>query len=602
MSLRSFADGPFPSVTPHMIFPDLTALESPLATSFIVLAWDELFGEKTPDTYKAKLHDTLSLIIEFGEVAKQVETDQRWASHLPHVLGELKFEAAVDPVLALHYPHLISAIDSTDKNVTWSRAARLADIARHELADYHRMVSDYFLQSLGHLPQKKEKAMDAVRRVATRAVQRGLTPEECRDFLDDSMFAMEPTPAGELLLDRLAHGPRPWFCIVAITGRNDEIAALLYGTGFTQLPNRRKPLGETGKGFLEQTKGAWLACIEIEAISRREALQAALRPLRTVLDVANFYHQSAPFCLMPFVYMESDGRQHIFETGVQSNGVLEPRHDATRQAAMMQRQGILERLPDRILTSLEQHSVAHASTDPKVKFVNLWVALETLVGHDQESRIIETVVRSIVPHVVHRRVNKIITYLAICLHQYGFCGEIPDETGWFQNSGAWRVRSDELLLALAGTAGPDVPDKLAALTARHPLLCNRLFAVHNSVKDPKVLLRELRESAERTEWQLRRIYRARNLLVHAGVPAPSLSYLSMNLEYYFSMTLSRVLHDFDRYSQWSLERSFEYRRIQFEHLLRELDRNASAVTVSHFLQQGDGQTGNELLWPPGGAV
>jgi hypothetical protein len=76
----------------------------------------------------------------------------------------------------------------------------------------------------------------------------------------------------------------------------------------------------------------------------------------------------------------------------------------------------------------------------------------------------------------------------------------------------------------------------------------------------------------------------------------------MNLEYYFSMTLSRVLHDFDRYSQWSLERSFEYRRIQFEHLLRELDRNASGVTVSHFLQQGNGQPGNELLWPPGGAV
>jgi len=152
---------------------------------------------------------------------------------------------------------------------------------------------------------------------------------------------------------------------------------------------------------------------------------------------------------------------------------------------MMQRQGILERLPDRILTYLDQHSVAPASTDPKVKSVNLWVALETLVGHDQESRIIETVVRSIVLHVVHRRVNKIITYPAICLHQYGFCGEIPDETGWFRNSGAWRVRSDELLLALAGAAGPDVPAKLAALTARHPLLCNRLFAVHTSVKDPK---------------------------------------------------------------------------------------------------------------------
>jgi len=124
---------------------------------------------------------------------------------------------------------------------------------------------------------------------------------------------------------------------------------------------------------------------------------------------------------------------------------------------MMQRQGILERLPDRILTYLDQHSVAPASTDPKVKSVNLWVALETLVGHDQESRIIENCRPQHCAPCGAPQGQQIITYPAICLHQYGFCGEIPDETGWFRNSGAWRVRSDELLLALAGAAGPDVP-------------------------------------------------------------------------------------------------------------------------------------------------
>jgi hypothetical protein len=580
-----------------MIFPDLTAPESSPATAFIVLAWAELFGERTPDTYKAKLHDSLSLVIELGEVATQAAIEKKWASHLPHVLEELQLEAATDPILSSHYPDLKNAITTVDKHISQSRAARLADTVQYGLEHYDKMVSDHFLQSLGELPQRKEDALDAVRRVATRAVHRSFTSGECRDFLGDSALTLDPYAAGEQLLNRVASGPRSWFCIVALTGNSDQIATLLHGTGFIQLPNRRKPLGQIGKDYLEQTDGAWLACIEIGAVSRREALQAMLRPLRRVLDVANFNHRSAPFRLLRSVYMEVDGRQDIIEIGVQSDGGLEPQRDATEHAARMQREGVLERLPERIITALEQHSVAHASTDPKVRFVNMWVAMETLVGQDQESAIIENVIRSIVPQVVHRRVNKIITYLAICLHEYGFCRNIPDETGWFRNSTRGRVRSDELLLALAGTAGSDVADKLAELTAPHPLLCNRLFTVHKSVSEPKTLHRELKNSAARTEWQLRRIYRARNLLVHVGAPVPSLSYLATNLEYYFSLTLSRVLHDFYRYSEWSLERSFEHRRIQYEHMLRQLDQSASGVTVNHFLQQGTSPLGGELLWP-----
>jgi hypothetical protein len=602
MSLRSFAGSPFPFVTPHMIFPDLTAAETNPATAFIVLAWAELFGEKTPDTYKAKLHDTLSLVVEFGEVAKQAATDQRWMSHLPHVLEELQSEAKSDPVLAHHYPHLKNAIASIDKNVTRSRAARLADTVQSEMDEYHKMVSDYFLQSLGELPQRKENALDAVRRVATRAVHRGLTPGECRDCLDGSALTLEPAVAGEQLLGRLVLEPQSWFCIVAITGNSDEIATLLHGTGFSQLPNRRKPLGKVGKDFLDQTGGAWLACIEIEAAGRSEVLQATLRPLRLVLDVTNFNHRSAPFRLLPFVYMEVGGRQHLIEVGVQSDGGLEPQRDATELAVRMQREGVLARLPERIVTALEQHSVAHTSTDPKVRFVNMWVALETLVGREQESGIVDNLIRSIVPHVIHRRVNKIIKYLAICLHEYGFCRSIPDDTGWFRKSTRRRVRSDELLLALAGAAGSDVHNRLAELTAGHPLLCNRLFTTHKSVSDPKALHRELKESAERTEWQLRRIYRARNLLVHAGSQVSSLSYLATNLEYYFSLTLSRVLHDFYRYPQWSLERSFEHRQIQFEYLMRQLEQNASGITVNHVLQQGTSPLGKELLWQSGRTV
>lgn len=601
MSLRSSAGGPF-LFLPTMWFPDLTAEGTDERTAFVVLAWAELFGERTPDTYKVRLNDTLSLVTELAEVSRHAAVDSRWASHLVHVVEELKAEAKTDPILALHYPHLQYAVESLDKGIGQERAARFAEVAVAELRDYGSRVGDHFRQSLAGLPKAKENVLTVVRKLATRAVQQGLTPDECRQYVDETSLTLSPADAGAQIIDRMNSPRQPWTCIVGIVGETADVATLIYGTKFKQLPNRRKPLGHIGTEFLEKVGESFLAVAEVEARSPTDALQSALGPLRLVLDVANFNHRSAPFRLAPFVYLESGGGQRVVALDSGPYGGLEPQRDATDSAAGMQRDGVLARLPERIVTALEQHSVAHASSDPKVRFVNLWVALETLVGHERDASIIDHILRSVVPMIAHRRVHKIITYLAISMHEFGFCDTVADTTGWFRRSTRHQVRRDELLLALTGAAGAPVHDELAKLTAGQPLLCNRLYTVHRTVVSPAELARALSESKKRTEWQLRRIYRARNLLVHAGSPVALLPHLTANLEYYYSLILSRLLHDLARNANWSIEASFEHRRIQFEYLHSKLERDPCGVTVSDVLQQGAGPLGGTQLWPtPAGA-
>lgn len=580
-----------------MWFPDLTAAGADEGTAFVVLAWAELFGERTPDTYKVRLNDTLSLVTELAEVSHHAAADSRWVTHLTHVVEELKSEAKTDPVLALHYPHLQHAIASLDKGLGHERAARFAAVAAADLRDYGRRVADHFRESLVGLPKAKEKALTAVRKLATRAVQQGLTPEECRQYVDETSLTLSPADAGAQIIDRMNSPSKPWTCIVGIMGETGDVATLIYGTKFGQLPNRRKPLGHGGTEFLGRMGDAFLAVAEVEARGPADALQSVLGSLRLVLDVANFNHRSAPFRLAPFVYLESGGMQRIVTLDSGPYGGLEPQRDATDSAARMQRDGVLARLPDRIVTALEQHSVAHASSDPKVRFINLWVALETLVGHERDASIIDHILRSVVPLIVHRRAHKIITYLAISLHEFGFCHTVADTTGWFKRSTRGEVRRDELLLALTGAAGAPVHDELARVTVGHPLLCYRLYTIHRTVASPSELKQALSESRRRTEWQLRRIYRARNLLVHAGSPVSLLPHLTANLEYYYSLILARLLHDFARNDDWSIESSFEHRRIQFEYLLSRLEREPSLVTVGDVLQQGSGPLGGRQLWP-----
>jgi hypothetical protein len=274
---------------------------------------------------------------------------------------------------------------------------------------------------------------------------------------------------------------------------------------------------------------------------------------------------------------------------------ISPQNQAIDNAIKYQKNNLLNKLPKRIITSLEQHSVAHSSTDGKQRFVNLWVALETLVGPNHKGSIIDHIVNSINPLIIHRRINNIIKYLAICLYRFGFCDKYPDTTGWFNRSKKGNIRRDELLLAMTdGADVPDVASKLCGITASHPLLVNRISRVYAQLSDSNKLISSLNNSSLRSEWQLRRIYRTRNILVHSGFEMKHLTQLTSHLEYYYSLTLSRILHDFSIYPNWSIEKSFEYRRHMFEYL-EECLKNKT-VTVTNMLQPGNDYLGDKPLW------
>ncbi|MFK0300298.1 hypothetical protein ACIQTU_13890 [Brevundimonas sp. NPDC090276] len=79
-------------------------------------------------------------------------------------------------------------------------------------------------------------------------------------------------------------------------------------------------------------------------------------------------------------------------------------------------------------------------------------------------------------------------------------------------------------------------EKLEALKkslASYPLLLHRLEVIHDKFSTPERYVESLSSHKERVDWQLNRIYRARNQLVHAGRAPAYLEALTVNsFEYY----------------------------------------------------------------------
>ncbi|MDD1776960.1 MAG: hypothetical protein LUQ65_02250 [Candidatus Helarchaeota archaeon] len=80
-------------------------------------------------------------------------------------------------------------------------------------------------------------------------------------------------------------------------------------------------------------------------------------------------------------------------------------------------------------------------------------------------------------------------------------------------------------------------EKFYKLFENHPLLKNRIYYLSTKFSTADLVLKALSSHMERVSWQIQRIYRARNLIIHSGKTLPYVNILVENLHSY----LDRVL-------------------------------------------------------------
>src|SRR5258708_33041486 len=84
---------------------------------------------------------------------------------------------------------------------------------------------------------------------------------------------------------------------------------------------------------------------------------------------------------------------------------------------------------------------------------------------------------------------------------------------------------------------------------------------------PNSIAENLRFTCQNVEWQLKRIYRVRNEIVHKGRASSLLPQLTQHLHCYLLKTIHSVLTDLDHQPTWSIRDSLEHRRKLFEHVV-----------------------------------
>ena len=111
--------------------------------------------------------------------------------------------------------------------------------------------------------------------------------------------------------------------------------------------------------------------------------------------------------------------------------------------------------------------------------------------------------------------------------------------------------------------------ELCRLCAAHPLILHRLYRARSMTLDkPGSVAENLRYTRQNVDWQLKRIYRVRNSIVHRGQGSTLLPQLTQHLHSYFVKTIRSVLVELDRQPTWTILDALEHRRKLYDHVIQ----------------------------------
>lgn len=203
----------------------------------------------------------------------------------------------------------------------------------------------------------------------------------------------------------------------------------------------------------------------------------------------------------------------------------------------------------RLLNSLNTSDLRGRHITPQTRLISLWSAVEVLLSDPPKgtARILhyeQTLLPCICLKYMRRNLAAVYgellrTYRAKFLR-------IVDKEPQFAD----KDRHSRFAAIIMLNSNADLQRNLTELCADNPLARYRLYRLWSEISKPKAFKSAVSDHEKRVRWQIYRIYRARNTLVHAGIAPTYLQSLIQNLlEYYTSgvwTILSHVRRDAHR--------------------------------------------------------
>lgn len=230
---------------------------------------------------------------------------------------------------------------------------------------------------------------------------------------------------------------------------------------------------------------------------------------------------------------------------------------------------------------IDFHGLAISNQTPENQLINLWTSIETIIpSHPSRSKI-TNIINSLTPFLILDYTNRLLSRLTSDLILWNR----PTVTKIFKkipkSKGLSPIEKTAILISLQETK--DLRDELYAKLNDFSLLRNRVYTLSQILSDPKKIEDILSIHQTKIEWQIRRIYRTRNLIIHSGRTPHYTNILIENAHTYLDQFLEAVLHySINESSINSIEQAVELGKLKYQNYIKTIKESKNFITIDTY--------------------
>lgn len=561
---------------------------------FLTQLWHELLSGNSPDSFRAKALDLPLLLEELLRICEYAQKEPQWLNHVQLICAEIRSYRLSNPVPTI----ADSALNGISNFTSGQSLPRLMEQVRIylDLQQAHFDLRFDRLRGLAPIAKQKKRIAAEMSALATHIQARGGTDESLEKIGEETCM-LAPENVIDHLCGDVNQGPREYACYITIAAERSIASSLFANLEFL------KEVGSALFGanevastwYKDRPEGIVVEC-RVSTLSRQKAADAALAEVSSLINLHALYANNVLVAASPKVLVSDGEKFTVVEVTPSKHFGLRPRRfsEATSRERYEHLHG---RLNGRLANLLESHAFAVSASDARSAVFHLWTALETLASGVGTGSIGERVADVVAPIVAWKRIDKIMTYLAISANELRFATKATYDLATMPYSTKRKIDPADILKGVAGvTHNPTIEAAFSAFS-KSPLLLFRLYRAWEECNNPIELKKILQLSRDRIKWQVMRFYRTRNLLVHYGEVDNLATRLLENAQYYLSTCVARVLHDLTAHDKWTVQTSLEFQRYRFETLLHRLDAAPNLISVADFLDHPQSKYITDLVWP-----
>ncbi|MFZ2160675.1 MAG: hypothetical protein WAW02_00525 [Sideroxyarcus sp.] len=551
---------------------------------FFAQRMEELLFDYSLDTHKSTALNTVSLCNEALSLYSDIEAGVLDEANLTHVLDELEWAIQSDTIAkSLMEADLQRYLPRHEDTPLATKKLRL-EVLAGALNPYR-----YFERCAASLEQaivtnQKEDIDSLSRTLCTTLINLGqskifLYRSTLDYFFHEQQTITDCTHGFQGFIKKIypfTHHFDIYFIVSKLIKSINEETDHFKIEPVTSLPAKLIEFANT-KGFVAREDEVIIRAHNIQSFDVFSAREDAERRLCDVRDFfVLFYHKSQvtwrdDALVVQLCCEETPAIASKPKSSMEKGFDLEPAVASKRMNWLLRTinlstGGSFERF-DRVV---ELHGIGVSNQIPENQLLNLWISIETITPSHVGQNKIAGVISSLSPVLMLNYINRLVERVASDLVRWDRyrTAKILKKVSKDKN-----VRLNILRLLAMNKHAP-LRDELYGMLGDFHLLRYRLFRLSRTLSDPNKIKDLLKTHEKKVSWQIRRIYRTRNLIVHSGQSPVFIHALIENGHDYLDQILTQImLASCGDHHMSSLDQVFEFAKIRYERF--EKDLNAS---------------------------